>query len=788
MVYRYSWIAGLASIGFAFWQLGRLLLPTGSGARWQLVVLSGLIIGLVITWTAVTYRLRTFIVVLINAGALFLAAARFAAPTESVLVLPTPAGLTYLWADLTRAFDVIRHGVEPVRPIAGIVIILTALFWMLGALLAWGLSKDHPFVALLPPLVVALQFATLDRRTGGLTILAVFVVLVAGTVFAVAHDERDRGAGRMASSRSEPPSKAPAPTAALLVALAVAVAVLGTGMLGPSVPRDGTVTWRTPGGLGGGFYGSVSYNPYVGIHDGLVSQEGIPLFRARLDGNVPPDEVYFRLLTLETYRNGQWSALRPEVYRLDQEPLEQAGHEYVGATRLLAADVEILALAQEWLPAPYAVAGADGTEAEAFRIRRSDTALVFRGDRTYRNMEYQVLSNLPDVRPEEIAGDPGGGFSPLFTAAANAGESLPPIGDTTVRELPDADRYTELPENVDPRVRQEALDLTERLTTPFEKGLAIEHWFRETGGFVYDLEVDQGHSEDLLATWLFDDSAENDSYRRGYCEQFATSMAVMTRSIGIPTRVVLGFTPGTEIAENEVVVLDNNAHSWVELWIPAVGWVAFDPTPRGDGANPVTSYERLSGALGFEIAEYLEQVPEPIRPDFEGGNPISGILDPNIDPLLPTPLGTDGAANSGSPISSLVAILPVSIALVFLIIAAIPIVKWARHRARMRRLADGDISAAWEEIVVKLTDFGEAPNPAATPAEVAGDVDDAMKPLASVYSRSVYGSANRLSTEQTDTARQSMQLTSDRFAMRYSAIERFRSYYRLGSLRQRFRS
>ena len=71
MVYRYSWIAGLASIGFAFWQLGRLLLPTTSGARWQLVVLSGLIIGLVITWTAVTYRLRTLVIVLINAAALF---------------------------------------------------------------------------------------------------------------------------------------------------------------------------------------------------------------------------------------------------------------------------------------------------------------------------------------------------------------------------------------------------------------------------------------------------------------------------------------------------------------------------------------------------------------------------------------------------------------------------------------------------------------------------------------------------------------------------------------------
>ena len=106
----------------------------------------------------------------------------------------------------------------------------------------------------------------------------------------------------------------------------------------------------------------------------------------------------------------------------------------------------------------------------------------------------------------------------------------------------------------------------------------------------------------------------------------------------------------------------------------------------------------------------------------------------------------------------------------------------------MRRLAEGDISAAWEEIVVRLTDFGEEPNAAATPTELAATVDAAMKPLASVYSRSVYGSSDQLSEEQADTARQSMYLTSDRFVMRYSALERFRSYYRLGSLTRRFRS
>ena len=103
MVYRYSWIAGLASAGFAFWQLGSLLLPSASGVSWQLMVLSGFVIGLVVTWTSVAYRLRALWIILINGTALFLAAARFSAPADSFLVLPTPASLSTLWADLGRA-------------------------------------------------------------------------------------------------------------------------------------------------------------------------------------------------------------------------------------------------------------------------------------------------------------------------------------------------------------------------------------------------------------------------------------------------------------------------------------------------------------------------------------------------------------------------------------------------------------------------------------------------------------------------------------------------------------
>jgi hypothetical protein len=791
VVYRYAWIAGLASIGFAFWELTQLLLPTRSGAKWQLVVLSGLAIGLIVTWTAITYRVRTIWIALLNLGALFIAATRFAAPSESVLIFPKLAGLGALWTDLERAFDIIRHNVEPVLPITGIVVILTALFWLLGSLLAWGLSKDHPFVALLPPLVVALQFATLERRSGGVIILGVFILLVAATILAVALDERDRGAGRMSGDRQGPPSNAPSPLAVLLVAGTVTVAVFGAGLLGPMLPADGVLAWRTPGGLGGGFYGSsISYNPYVSIHEGLVSKTGTPLFTAKIDiasGN--PEDVYFRLLTMETYKNGRWSATGGAVYELDEPPMEEEGFEYTGPTNSVVADIEIAALGQGWLPAPYAVGGADGEDSEAFRVRRADTALFFKGARTYQGMQYSVIAEIPVVDPAAVSGAPGGSLSPLFSQAADKGKIPPDPIDVEPRKLPDAEQYTDLPPGIDPRIRAQAIDLTDRLTTPFEKGLAIEYWFRETGGFVYDLDVsDLGHGDEVLAAWLFNDDPENTAYRRGYCEQFATSMAVMTRTLEIPTRVVLGFTPGDRIGVNEVVIRDNNAHSWVELWIPSQGWVSFDPTPRSDGANPATSYDAMEEALGYDLAAYLDQIPEPERTQFPSeGNLPGGIFEPDIDRPEPGFIGTGGETTPASGLPWWIPITGLIVALATLVIVALPLVKWIRHRSRMRRLSEGDISAAWEEIVVRLTDLSEEPDPSSTPDEVAARVDPAMVPLAAAYTRSVYGSTDTISDEQVDVARRSMDLTGERLTTRYSAMERTRSLYRLGSLRRRFR-
>ena len=87
-------------------------------------------------------------------------------------------------------------------------------------------------------------------------------------------------------------------------------------------------------------------------------------------------------------------------------------------------------------------------------------------------------------------------------------------------------------------------------------------------------------------------------------------MALLARAVGVPSRVVMGFTPGVALNDTTVQVLDKNAHAWVELWIPAYGWMAFDPTPRS-GFAADTANDTLEDVLGFSPADYVDDIPNP---------------------------------------------------------------------------------------------------------------------------------------------------------------------------------
>ena len=124
---------------------------------------------------------------------------------------------------------------------------------------------------------------------------------------------------------------------------------------------------------------------------------------------------------------------------------------------------------------------------------------------------------------------------------------------------------------LDERIPRLALDMTAGLATPEERARALERRLRHDYG--YTLELLPAPVADPLATFLF-------VRKKGHCEYFASAMAVMLRTLGIPSRVVTGFLGGVyNPMTGWQVVRASDAHSWVEAWLPRRGWVTFDPTP-----------------------------------------------------------------------------------------------------------------------------------------------------------------------------------------------------------------
>jgi len=144
---------------------------------------------------------------------------------------------------------------------------------------------------------------------------------------------------------------------------------------------------------------------------------------------------------------------------------------------------------------------------------------------------------------------------------------------TAGRAYPDAiaDRYTRLPDSTPARVTDRTRRLTENADTPYETARVIETWLENNRAYSLNVSRPSGNVADAF---LFE-------MERGYCTYYATTMAVMLRSQDIPARMVVGYSTGQRVAEDEWVVRGHDAHAWVEVYFPEVGWVQFDPTPAG---------------------------------------------------------------------------------------------------------------------------------------------------------------------------------------------------------------
>jgi hypothetical protein len=130
--------------------------------------------------------------------------------------------------------------------------------------------------------------------------------------------------------------------------------------------------------------------------------------------------------------------------------------------------------------------------------------------------------------------------------------------------------FLKLPDDLPERVRNLAVRLTINQPTPYEKVMAIQDYLRQ---FPYSLQVPGTPADREVADYfLFD-------LQKGYCDYFATTMAVMVRAVGIPSRLVVGFNSGSyDYNTQRFIVVRANAHAWVETYFPGLGWVEFEPT------------------------------------------------------------------------------------------------------------------------------------------------------------------------------------------------------------------
>jgi len=153
------------------------------------------------------------------------------------------------------------------------------------------------------------------------------------------------------------------------------------------------------------------------------------------------------------------------------------------------------------------------------------------------------------------------------------------------------DNYLQLPP-LDKRIPELARAVTANAVTPADKAFELEAYLRTR--FAYTLDLAGKPGKDPLAHFLFET-------RAGHCEYFASALAVMLRTLGIPSREVNGFLPGEyNSLGGDYIVRASDAHSWVEAYFPGNGWVLFDPTPPATASTPGL-FSKLS-----LIADWLE--------------------------------------------------------------------------------------------------------------------------------------------------------------------------------------
>ena len=310
----------------------------------------------------------------------------------------------------------------------------------------------------------------------------------------------------------------------------------------------------------------------------------------------------------------------------------------------------------QYLPAPFAVDGFDA--AGDWGFDQNSLSVVATGDQgadQTANLDYRVTSVIPN------------GGSSLATARAGSD----PAGGETLK----------IPEGLSDEVRDLAAEITKNANTDGAKAKAIEEHLT-SASFTYTLHAPTSTGTDIISDFLVRDKA-------GYCIHFATAMAILARIEGIPSRVAVGFTGGTQEGDGYKVTTDN-MHAWPELYFEGLGWMPFEPTKSigssvtGENSSPAPPSSVPSTSPSTQTVS-----PEP--------KPTETTASPSSSPPQ-TPKG------SSTNWTWLLWIFPVLLLLAFPAVTRLSLRAW---RLRGGQSPVAAAAAAWRELAASHRDLGQ---------------------------------------------------------------------------------
>ncbi|TAJ46321.1 MAG: hypothetical protein EPO52_17450 [Herbiconiux sp.] len=380
--------------------------------------------------------------------------------------------------------------------------------------------------------------------------------------------------------------------------------------------------------------------------------------------------LYLKMVNLGEFTGDTWE---PET------PLGAVGYsgQDFGTPPGLAADVPVVesstsisiqALRSDWLPLPYPTSRVDGLAGDWLLTPSTFTVTNLQGDT--QGHDYEVESQLVQPTAEQLA-----------AAGATVPDAIAP--------------FLSVPSDLPAIISDTAAQVASGAATNYDQAVALQEYFRG-GQFRYSLSAPEaggydGDNATMIAAFL--------EQKEGYCVHFASAMAVMARTLGIPSRIAIGYAPGqtadaTTDGRPVYEVYTDQLHAWPELYFDGIGWLPFEPTPGLDITPPDYSLPDYaqSGSTGASAA--------PTPASTSTANPADRPDQPD-QAVAQTPEQVTLAQVRGWGVFA--AILGGAAAIVLLPFS----VRRLRRRSRLRRLPEADAPAtlAWTELEDTLDDY-----------------------------------------------------------------------------------